>query len=299
MSVKKIFNATFEQSLNLLDDQLVMYMIKDTEKRSLYNGKRKFLLVVIAIILVAVQYGFVLATDYGMKHPDKDSFVPAAEVNLLPKAIFWIFLSGYLCIWLYTRHKNDRNISTKIFVTMGTCNNYLLWFLLEANLFFITFFLKALSLIGMGIYLLLICIIGYLIIRSKVNFLNKNMLEMKVNEKTKIDNFIETIIQLVMKYGWVIVIVVIVWKFFFPSGDGIKSDIFGFISVLGMWFACNIAFIAAEAYLFFPYLLHGYYNYKYPEEYREWEGKTQLEWYGEKYFNKHIKGTEKEVDEEK
>ncbi|MDO2410327.1 hypothetical protein QUB72_02590 [Enterococcus faecium] len=97
-----------------------------------------------------------------------------------------------------------------------------------------------------------------------------------------------------MKYGWIIVIVVIVWKFFFPNDDGIKSDIFGFVSVLGMWFACNIGFIVAEAYLFFPYLLHGYYKYKYPEEYREWEGKTQLEWYGEKYFNKHIKGTEKE-----
>lgn len=38
--MKKLFNASFEQSLNLLDDQLVMYMIKDTEKRSLYNGEK-------------------------------------------------------------------------------------------------------------------------------------------------------------------------------------------------------------------------------------------------------------------
>lgn len=29
------------------------------------------------------------------------------------------------------------------------------------------------------------------------------------------------------------------------------------------------------------------------------DGKTQLEWYGEKYFNKHIKGTAKEVNENK
>ncbi|EGP5416390.1 DUF4176 domain-containing protein, partial [Enterococcus faecium] len=40
--MKKLFNASFEQSLNLLDDQLVMYMIKDTEKRSLYNGEKKY-----------------------------------------------------------------------------------------------------------------------------------------------------------------------------------------------------------------------------------------------------------------
>ncbi len=39
--------------------------------------------------------------------------------------------------------------------------------------------------------------------------------------------------------------------------------------------------IHSKTYLFFPYLLHGYYKYKYPEEYREWESKTQLEWYQE------------------
>lgn len=298
MNMKKLLNATFEQSLNLLDDSLVMYMIKDTEKRSLYNGKKKVLLVAIAISMIAIQYGFVLVTDYGMKHPDKDSFVPVAEVNLLPKTIFWIFLFGYLCIWLYTRQKNDRNVSTQIFITMNTCNNYLLWLLVELNLFFITFFQKALSLIGMGICLALVCIIGYIVIRSKVISLKKSMLEMKISEKTKIDKFIEKFIQLVMKYGWLIVIAVIVWKFFFPSSDTIKSDIFGFVSILCMWFVCDIGFIVAEAYLFFPYLLHGYYKYKYSEEYREWEDKTQLEWYGERYYNKHIKGSEKEKKDE-
>ncbi|WP_438723877.1 hypothetical protein [Enterococcus sp. AZ172] len=106
--------------------------------------------------------------------------------------------------------------------------------------------------------------------------------------------FIKKIIQMVMSYGWIVVIIVMIWKFIFPSGNTSRTDMIGFINIFAMWIAFNIAVILAEAYLFFPYLLHGYYKHKYSEEYRNFEGKTQLEWYGEKYFNKHIKGTDKE-----
>lgn len=37
----------------------------------------------------------------------------------------------------------------------------------------------------------------------------------------------------------------------------------------------------------FPFFLEGYYKWKYPEEYREWEGKSLEEWYGKKYLKKH------------
>lgn len=49
-----------------------------------------------------------------------------------------------------------------------------------------------------------------------------------------------------------------------------------------------------EIYIEFPYQVQGYYKRKYAEEYRQWQGKSQIEWYGEKYFNKHILGTSKE-----
>ncbi|MDY4307790.1 hypothetical protein SNF32_13020 [Enterococcus mundtii] len=83
-------------------------------------------------------------------------------------------------------------------------------------------------------------------------------------------------------------------EFYFPSGDTPRTDVTGFLGFLAMWFVFDIGFIIAQAYLFLPYLLRGYYRHKYSEEYRNLEGKTQLEWYGEKYFNKHIKGTDKE-----
>ncbi|MDY4307791.1 hypothetical protein SNF32_13025 [Enterococcus mundtii] len=102
------------------------------------------------------------------------------------------------------------------------------------------------------------------------------------------------LVEKAIKYGWIVVIVVMVWKIVFPDSDEVRTDFVGFISTLGLWIAMNIVMIFGEAYLFFPYLLHGYYKHKYSEEYRNFEGKTQLEWYGEKYFNKHIKGTDKE-----
>lgn len=97
-----------------------------------------------------------------------------------------------------------------------------------------------------------------------------------------------------VKYSSIVVIIGFIWNFIFPSGDAPRTDMTGFIEILAMWLALDIGFIIAQAYLLFPYLLHGYYRHKYSEEYRNLEGQTQLEWYGEKYFNKHIKGTDKE-----
>lgn len=288
--MKKLFNASFEQSLNIKDDSLVQYMIQDTEKRGIYNGKKRWVLLIIAIVFIFVQYGFVIVTEVGIQNPDQDSFVEQANINMLPRSVFCLLFLIYLFIWLYTKKYN--NDSIKIFITMNTVNNYLIWLLIEANLFFITFFLKPLTVVGTTLLFGSIGLIGYAVFRSKKRSL-ENVLYETEGKKDKLDEWLEKVIKVVMRYGWIVVIVVMGWKILFPS-EGVRTDIVGFIGIVGMWTAINIGFIVAEVYLFFPYLLYGYYKYKYPEEYREWEGKSQIEWYGEKYYNKHIKGTERE-----
>lgn len=69
----------------------------------------------------------------------------------------------------------------------------------------------------------------------------------------------------------------------------------GYAAISCRWchFVGNIYTILMESYLLFPCITEGYYSNKYAEEYRDWEGKTKIEWYGEKYFDKHIEGTEK------
>ncbi|MCE3592128.1 hypothetical protein LXO72_06985 [Streptococcus sp. XMC] len=52
-----------------------------------------------------------------------------------------------------------------------------------------------------------------------------------------------------------------------------------------------------EIYLIFPFMLQGYYKWKYPEDYREWEGKTVEEWYGKAYLKKRPELLEKDSGE--
>jgi len=62
------------------------------------------------------------------------------------------------------------------------------------------------------------------------------------------------------------------------------------VTVFGLficWILLNIGLIAMLIFMEFPYFLYAYYKWKYPEEYREWEGKSLEEWYGKKYLKKH------------
>lgn len=283
--MKKLFSATFEQSLNLLDDQLVVYMINKGDPKSLRN--KPWINTFFSVLI----FGFCYLISRLYYHQDSNSPVGLATINLFPSWIIYIFFFVWLLCIIYVKKFIYRENEQVVFLLNS--NNLLLIMIVSLNLFFITFFLKPLTIIGMSLLLSILVMIGYIVFRTKKRSL-ENVLYETEKEKDKIDKLVEKVLKLVMKYGWLVVIIVALWKLIFPSSNEVRTDLVGFIGILGMWLAMDIAVIIVEAYLFFPYLLHGYYKYKYPEEYREWEGKTQLEWYGEKYFNKHIKGTEKE-----
>ncbi|EOS7735201.1 DUF4176 domain-containing protein [Enterococcus hirae] len=291
--MKTLFTATFEQSLNLQDDQLIKYMKKDVEQPG--KKEKPILVKILAILLVSLQYGFVKFAEYGIEYPVKNSFLPKPIFNFLPISVFIIMLSIYLVIWIFTLLKRYKEL--KLYFSYINTVNMLIMLLITLNLMFITFFLKPLTIIGMGLLLSILVMIGYVVFRTKKRSLENVLYETKT-KKDKIDKLVEKVLKLVMRYGWIVVVIVMVWKLIFPSSNEVRTDVVGFIGLVSMWVVTDIGFIVAETYLFFPYLLHGYYKYKYSEEYREWEDKTQLEWYGKKYYNKHIKGTEKEKKDE-
>ncbi|EME8274981.1 DUF4176 domain-containing protein [Enterococcus faecium] len=291
MNMKKLFNATFEQSLNLEDDKLIKYMQKDVERPDV--KEKPILLKVLAVVMIMLLYGIAVLADFSTKYSDKNSFLQKGSINFLPISLFWLFLGVYVLVWIYTLLK--RYDASKFFCAYVNSVNILIWLVVELNLLFVTLFLKSLTIFGVVILISIIMAIGYKIFGIKKVAL-ENVLYVTIKRK-KADRNPNKLIEFVMKYGWGIILIVIIWKAIFPNAGDTRTDIVGFIEMIGMWVILDIGFIAAEAYLFFPYLLHGYYKYKYPEEYRKWEGKTQLEWYGEKYFNKHIKGTKKEEKE--
>lgn len=282
-------NANFEESLNLQDDKLVKYMINDVEKPGV--KEKPILLKFLAILFISLLYGLCILIKYFIKNPDPSSPVPIPKVNLLPTYVFWIFLFVFLCVWTMTLIK--RNKSTKFFFSYINTTNYVLWLVIEVNLFFLTFLLSSLTFYGVLTLLIFLGLTGYIIFRSKSKSLEKQLFN-TAYMSNKIDRIIQKMFKVLFKYGWIFVLVLILWKFIFPNINGSQTDSVGFVGIITMWIVFDIVYIILEAYLFFPYLLYGYYRYKYPEEYRDWEGHTQLEWYGKKYFNKHIKGTKKE-----
>ncbi len=297
--MKQLFKATFEESLNLSDDTFVTFMNKDVNQLPDPTGGKKVVARVVGVLLLAFLIGInyliaVISTKISAGELGP-SPVPIPDINFLP--IWWFYLLFFVWVTLVFIFRDRGEYYFTRIRAQFNLNLYIIWLVIEMNLLFITVFLKPLTILGMLFLLGLIGLVGYLVFRTKKRSLEYVLYEVE-RKKGKIDRLVDQVMKLAMKYGWGIVTVGIIWKFVFPKSE-VRTDFVGFISILGMWIAMDSAIIFAEAYLYFPYLLHGYYKYKYPEEYRNWEGKSKLEWYGEKYFNKHIKGTAKEMKEEK
>lgn len=79
------------------------------------------------------------------------------------------------------------------------------------------------------------------------------------------------------RYFWIVVFILTVLKWILEGWKGM--DGLGVLGTLSIWFITNIGILTLQIYLFLPFFLQGYYKWKYPEEYREWEGKTKEEWY--------------------
>lgn len=293
--MEKLFTASFEQSLNLLDDPFVIFMNKDVNKLPDPQGGRKILARVLGVLLllflVGINFFIAFISTKGSEGDFGESTVPNPDINFLPIELFYVLFCIWIVLVIIFRDRGEYYLSR--IRGQFNLNLYIFWLLLEVNLLFVTVLLKPLTVVGLTTILGLIGFISYVVFKSKKRSLLYILFE-KEEKKDRVDKLLDKVIKIAIKYGWVVVIAVIIWKLVFPSGNEIRTDIIGFVGIVIMWIAIDIVVIIAEAYLFFPYLLHGYYKYKYPEEYREWEGKSQLEWYGEKYFNKYIKGTEKE-----
>ena len=296
--MKQLFNATFEKSLNLSGDTFVTFMNKDVNRLPDPTGGKKVVARVVGVLLLAFLIGInyliaVISTKISAGELGP-SPLPTPDINFLPMWLFYLLFFVWVTLVFIFRDRGEYYF-TRIRGQFNL-NLYIIWLVIEINLLFITVFFKPLTILGMLFLLGLIGVVGYLVFRTKKRTIEYVLYEVE-RKKGKIDMLIDQVMKLAMKYGWGIVTVGILWKFVFPNSGEVRTDFIGFISMLGMWIAMDIVIIFVESYLYFPYLLQGYYKRKYAEQYRDLEGKTQIEWYGEKYFNKRIKGTAKEIKE--
>ena len=288
MTKKSLFKASFEESLNLEDDGFLQYQKKDYYNKlgkafkkgrpSFWFGIKTFIL----SLLFPIGANFMLlAVTLSLQNSDpKDLRLPVSQYPLLTVELYLICLLIWLLLVLMGKFfKRTFILPYRYrfhFIT------FMIWLMFEFNLMAITMSLPILTIWGILVFFGLLVFLAYVMLRTELRSLKKRMYG-EVKSPTLLDKIAKGI----AIYGAGILGLAVIVNFIFKA---FSINFSSSVTVLGLfifWILSNIGVIAMIVFMEFPFFLEGYYKWKYPEEYREWEGKTVEEWYGKKYLKKH------------
>ena len=285
---KSIFKASFEESLNLEDDGFLQYQKQDyynklgkafkKGKPSFWFGIKTFIL----SLLFPIGANFMLlAVTLSLQNSDpKDLRLPVSQYPLLTVELYLICLLIWLLLVLMGKFfKRTFILPYRYRFHIIT---FIIWFAFEFNLLATTLSLPILSIWGILVLLGFLVLLTYVMLRTELRSLKKRMYG-EVKSPTLQDKIAKGI----AIYGAGILGLAVIVNYIFKA---FSINFSHSVTVLGLfifWILLNIALIAMVVFMEFPFFLEGYYKWKYPEEYREWEGKSVEEWYGKKYLKKH------------
>ena len=288
MTKKSLFKASFEESLNLEDDGFLQYQKKDYYNKlgkafkkgrpSFWFGIKTFIL----SLLFPIGANFMLlAVTLSLQNSDpKDLRLPVSQYPLLTVELYLICLLIWLLLVLMGKFfKRTFILPYRYRFHIIT---FIIWFVFEFNLLATTMSLPILSIWGILVFFGLLAFLAYVMLRTELRSLKKRMYG-EVKSPTLLDKIAKGI----AIYGAGILGLAVIVNFIFKA---FSINFSSSVTVLGLfifWILSNIGVIAMIVFMEFHFFLEGYYKWKYPEEYREWEGKTVEEWYGKKYLKKH------------
>ena len=288
MTKKSLFKASFEESLNLEDDGFLQYQKKDYYNKlgkafkkgrpSFWFGIKTFIL----SLLFPIGANFMLlAVTLSLQNSDpKDLRLPVSQYPLLTVELYLICLLIWLLLVLMGKFfKRTFILPYRYRFHIIT---FIIWFVFEFNLLATTMSLPILSIWGILVLFWLQVLLTFVMLRTEVRSLKKRMYG-EVKSPTLLDKIAKG---LAIYGAGILGLAVIVNYIFKAFSINFSSSITGF-GLFICWILLNIGLIAIIVFLEFPFFLEGYYKWKYPEEYREWEGKSVEEWYGKKYLKKH------------
>ncbi|MGT2625550.1 hypothetical protein [Streptococcus thoraltensis] len=276
--MKRLFQANFEESLNLLDDQFIKFMVDDLSARKVY--KNRMLKLLFSIIGILVLYGLTFLAYIVSKGDGGDMALKPLQINLLPQWLFYICALIWILVVIWSLCK--RFIELEVGFSILTVTLYIIWMLFFVNLFFIMFFANE---VGM---LTFICLnlLNLLVICLTITNKYKALLRVLFSDDTTPNKF-EVILLKLGKYSFIALLIWIVVKRLFPGVSATQLDFIGLIFIIGMLLFINMISILLIVYCFLPYLLMLFYKFKFSENYRIYEGKTKEEWYGKKKGKKY------------
>ena len=298
MTKKSLFKASFEESLNLEDDGFLQYQKKDyynklgkafkKGKPSFWFGIKTFIL----SLLFPIGANFMLlAVTLSLQNSDpKDLRLPVSQYPLLTVELYLICLLIWLLLVLMGKFfKRTFILPYRYRFHIIT---FIIWFVFEFILLATTMSLPILSIWGILVLLGLQVLLTYVMLRTELRSL-KNLMYGEVKSPTLLDKIAKGI----AIYGAGILGLALIVNFIFKA---FSINFSSSVTVLGLfifWILSNIGVIAMIVFMEFPFFLEGYYKWKYPEEYREWEGKSVEEWYGKRYLKKHSELIEKKIED--
>lgn len=302
MKKQSIFKASFEESLNLQDDPISGEFsnknLASAQEKEKYRGTPKsyvWLTVLTIVFIIGPNWLITGLTNYLYHHSEDSPLLPPVH-NFLPNWLFIIFLLVWLILILFGKCFSQQFIliyrgQFHLFVT------FLIWLIVEMNLFLLTFLYSTMKATGTILFFVLFGLMCYIIVRSRRTSL-LSLLYGKQEDAQGAQDWLGTLFHkvgvFIFKYGFGVIVVLLIFRLIFPQMIGLSLDILG---VLLIWFVGDLLFVMLEIYLIFPFMLQGYYKWKYPEDYREWEGQSVEEWYGKAYLKKRPELLEKDSGE--
>ena len=282
---KSIFKASFEESVNLEDDGFVKLQQEQHDKTAKFfkNGHASLWFRIRSLILsliFPIGFNFFVLIVSMEFHESKTLTLPIARRESLTVNVFLILLLIWLSFvvigkWLKRAYLLPYRYQFHVFT-------FMVWFILEIDLVVFDILLANLSTAEIIAIYGIMMIATYMLFTIALAGLRKLMYA-----EASEDTFLNKIAKMISLYGMAILGIGIIIKHIlgiFSLDVSISIKAFAFLL---LWIFCNIVVLAVSAFIGLPYFLQAYYKWKYPEAYREWEGKTVEEWYGKKYLNKH------------
>ena len=288
MKRKSLFKASFEESLNLLDDGFLQYQLKEQDKkmskppRNVFDYFKNAVLYGILTLIFPIGINFLLLAFSTMLYTSdpKDLVFPISNHNFLTAHVYVIGLFIWLLLVLIGKFFKPFFILP--YRTHFHVITFLIWFVIEFDLAAIGLALPFLTILELLILICVLLALIYWMLRIELRSLKKRMYR-----EGQSPSLLDKIAKGLAIYGAGLLGLGAVVNYIFKAFSISFSHSVTVFGLFICWILLNIGLIAMLIFMEFSYFLYAYYKWKYPEEYREWEGKSLEEWYGMKYLKKH------------
>ncbi|AND80010.1 hypothetical protein [Streptococcus pantholopis] len=271
MKKQTLFNATLEESMNLVTDKYIQTAMEDINEK---GYKRKILGFFTMIFFMLCMYWLGIYTD---SHLEKPYFINTS-ILMLPPLIIGVLIT---CHYLFEliKVKQSRILSyyyyNKNMLAVVSC------FALQAVIYSIIGSSSVLgNILGTGIYGLLFIFIGF----ERYRWFKEDTLASLYGQQdfnNPLARFLDYFVIFSKKYGGLVVLLLFLLRLFLPGGSDIyHNDIIRNVVLIffPLPLALGVYFVVALGADNFQ----GYYLQKYLEDYREMSGYSIEEWYGPK-----------------